>query len=69
MEVFPSSVRLKHALARFYLYNKNAQLSDPIYKELYEMPSLPDEGIKHEVQNFYNSIRRSKRKDKKRKIK
>jgi len=49
LALIPSSVRLKHALARLYLFRKRADLGDPIYRELSEMLSLPDQGIALEI--------------------
>lgn len=49
LALIPSSVRLKHTLARLYLFRKRADLAIPIYRELSEMPSLPDEGIAVEI--------------------
>lgn len=49
LALIPSSVRLKHALGRLYLFRKRADLAIPIYKELSEMSSLPDEGIALEI--------------------
>jgi hypothetical protein len=51
-ELFPSSARLKHALARLYLFNKQAYLAIPIYKELSELLLLPDQAIESEIRYF-----------------
>jgi len=56
-ELFPSSARLKHALARLYLFNKRADLAIPIYRELSELPSLPDRGIELEIRHFSRFLR------------
>jgi tetratricopeptide (TPR) repeat protein len=49
LALIPSSARLKHALARLHMFRKRVDLAVPIYKELSEMPSLPDEGIAVEI--------------------
>jgi len=69
LEIMPSSVRIKHALARFYLYRRNAQLAYPIYKELGEVTSLLDEATKREVRYFDSASRRRRKKSTKRKRK
>ena len=70
-ELFPSSVRLKHALARLYLFKKRADLANPIILELSELPSLPDRGIEAEVRRISSRIskrtKKKKTKGKKRK--
>jgi len=48
LKLIPSSIRLKHALARLYLFRKRADLAKPIYEEL-SQKSLPDEGIALEI--------------------
>lgn len=74
LELFPSSIRMKHSLARHYLYMKKAQLAYPIYQEFAQMSSLPDDGITYEVRHFDSSIRRrhskyTKKKKEKKEIK
>ncbi len=66
LELLPNSIRLKHALARFYLYNKKANLAFPIYKELADISSLPDKGIEREIRYFDSFISRRQGKRKKR---
>ena len=48
LSLIPSSTRLRHALARLYLFKKNAALAKPIYEELSQKP-LPDKGIELEI--------------------
>ncbi len=61
-ELFPSSARLKHALARLYLFNKRADLAIPIYRQLSELSSLPDRGIEHEIRYFSRHFSKKSRK-------
>jgi Tfp pilus assembly protein PilF len=65
-ELFPSSARLKYAMARLYLFNKRADLAIPIYKELSELPSLPDRGIELEIRHFSSRLGKRKKLIKKR---
>jgi tetratricopeptide (TPR) repeat protein len=67
LELMPSSVYLRHALARFYLYKKDAQSAYSIYEELAKPPSRVDEAMRREVDYFVNVGRRSKGKSKKKK--
>lgn len=60
LEIMPSSVRIKHALARFYLYNKDAQPSYLVYNELAEESSRLDEALKREVRYFENVSKRGR---------
>jgi tetratricopeptide (TPR) repeat protein len=53
--LMPSSIRLKHALGRLYLHKMRADLADPIYRELAQMPKLPDV-IKLEIQRLGRRI-------------
>ena len=58
LKLLPSSIRLKHALARLYLYIKRANLAVPIYEELSKLPSLPDEGICQEIKVFARPLKK-----------
>jgi len=40
LSLIPSSLRLKHSMARIHLNQKNAMLADPYYQELYDTLSL-----------------------------
>lgn len=65
LQLIPSSIRLKHALARLYLFRKRADLAKPIYQEL-SQKSLPDEGIALEIDLLSRGFRLTKRKQRKR---
>lgn len=60
--LIPSSLRLKHAFARLYLHRKDAQPAIPIYKELDELPRLPDPGMASEITVFSHRIHRTPKK-------
>ncbi len=57
LELMPSSVRLKHGMARIHLFNKRADLAYPIYGELAGMEKLPDEGISVEIRMLGRGVR------------
>jgi tetratricopeptide (TPR) repeat protein len=62
-ELFPSSIRLKHALARLYIQRKRVDLALPIYKEISQAAST-DKYMEFEVKYFQRHIgggRKSKR--------
>jgi tetratricopeptide (TPR) repeat protein len=67
LELMPSSVYLKHARARFYLYRKDAQSAYSVYEELAECSARLDEAMRREVDYFDKIIKRIKGKSKKRK--
>ncbi len=60
IELLPSSVRLKHALARFYLFNKDALAANPIYNELAQLKKLPDNSISIEIKALGRRIIKQK---------
>jgi mannose/cellobiose epimerase-like protein (N-acyl-D-glucosamine 2-epimerase family) len=61
LELMPSSVHLRHALARLHLWKRRADLANPLYQELAEMPIINDISIANEVKNFLKSRPRKKR--------
>jgi len=55
LSVIPSSLRLKHAMARIHLNQKKAKLADPYYQELYNIPNLKevtDTFLEQEVETY-----------------
>ena len=60
LEVLPSSVRLKHALARLYLYRKRADLANPMYAELLNS-KLPDPALETEARAYYHHALRGRK--------
>lgn len=53
LELIPSSVRLKHALARLHLHYRQAKLADPLYTELVqEIEFLDDQTLINEVRMY-----------------
>jgi mannose/cellobiose epimerase-like protein (N-acyl-D-glucosamine 2-epimerase family) len=52
LELMPSSVHLRHALARLHLWKRRADLANPLYQELSEMLIITDVGIVNEVKNY-----------------
>lgn len=58
-EVIPSSLRLKHARARLWLFQKKARPAIAIYSELADHAELPD-GIRIELDVFSRRIKKSK---------
>ena len=60
LELMPSSVYLRHALARLHLWKKQAGLADALYVEMAEMP-IPDRGLMNEIKS-YGKLRRLSRK-------
>jgi len=65
LSLLPSSVRLKHALARLYLFAKRADLARPIYEEISQKP-LSDKGIKLEIQVLSRGLRLTREKPRRR---
>jgi tetratricopeptide (TPR) repeat protein len=61
LSLIPSSIRLSHALARLYLFKKNAALAKPIYEEL-SQKSLPDKGIELEINVLSRGLRLTREK-------
>lgn len=59
MKLLPSSWRLKHALARLYLFRKRADWAYPIYSELSTKSPL-DEGLTLELKVFSRRLKREK---------
>lgn len=51
LELAPSSIHLKHALARLHLSSRRAQLADPLYAQLDSL-GIPDTGISAEVRAY-----------------
>lgn len=62
-ELFPSSIRLRHALARFYIHKRRVDLALPIYKELSQAPSM-ERYMGFEVGYFQRHIGKKKRGEK-----
>jgi len=55
LSLIPSSLRLKHAMARIHLNQKEAKLADPYYQELYDTPDLKeatDAFLQQEVESY-----------------
>jgi len=65
LSLIPSSIRLRHALARLYLFRKNAVLAKPIYEEISREP-LPDKGIELEIKVLSRGLRLTKEKPRRR---
>jgi Tfp pilus assembly protein PilF len=61
LELMPSSVHLRHALARLHLWKRRAVLANPLYQKLAEMPMINDIGIANEVKNFLKFRPRKRR--------
>jgi hypothetical protein len=59
-ELFPSSIRLKHALARLYVYKKRVDLALPIYAELSQAASI-DKYMEFEVKYSQRHIGRGRK--------
>lgn len=68
IELFPNSIRLKHARARFFVHKKRVDLALPIYAEISHAPSL-DRYMEFEVKFLQRHIRGRKKKKAKRKYK
>jgi tetratricopeptide (TPR) repeat protein len=62
LEIMPASKNLQHALARFYLYNKDARSAYAIYRKFSESTEHLNDALMREVRYFENLGRRSKRK-------
>jgi hypothetical protein len=57
LSLYPSSIRLKHAIARLYLNQKHADLADPIYLDLYntlKVVKYEDQRMVQEVEMYNN---------------
>jgi len=64
-ELIPSSIRIKHAIARLYIYQKRVDLSTPIYAEI-SQSTIKDRYLEFELKYFQRHIKgRRKRKTKK----
>jgi tetratricopeptide (TPR) repeat protein len=61
LSLLPSSIRLKHALARLYLFAKRADLAKPIYEEI-SRTTLLDKGIELEIKVLSRGLRLAKEK-------
>jgi mannose/cellobiose epimerase-like protein (N-acyl-D-glucosamine 2-epimerase family) len=61
LELLPSSVHLRHALARLHLWKRRADLANPLYQELSEMIIINDIGIANEVKNYLRVRPRKRR--------
>jgi Tfp pilus assembly protein PilF len=61
LELLPSSIWLKHAIARYYIYNHNSELSAPIYRELLKT-TISDQALKWELSEFSKLLFRGTRK-------
>lgn len=59
LSLIPSSIRLKHALARLYIFRKRVDLAKPIYEEL-SQKSLFDKGIELEISVLSRGLRLTK---------
>ena len=70
IELFPNSIRLKHARARFFVYKKRVDLALPIYAEISQAPSL-DRYMEFEVKYLQRHIlgRKKKKAKSKHKVK
>ena len=58
-QLFPSSIPLKHAMARLYLHKKRADLAFPIYDEISASPPVRKD-IAFEIKHFGRRIKRRK---------
>jgi len=61
LSVIPSSIGLKHALARLYLFNKRADLAKPVYGEISRKSPL-DKSIELEIKVLSRGFRITKSK-------
>ncbi len=68
LSLIPSSIRLKHALARLYLFRKRADLAKPIYEGL-SRTTLPDSAIELEIKVFSRGLRLTKERPRKKRHK
>jgi Tfp pilus assembly protein PilF len=59
--LLPNSIRLKHAIARYYLHDKRADLADSIYDEL-SRKSIGDLGLENEIRLYSSKTRRGGKK-------
>lgn len=60
LEVIPSSVHLRHALARLHLWQQRADLADPLYDDMANRP-IPSKELAHEIE-AYMKVPRGRRK-------
>jgi len=60
LELLPSSVRLKHALARWHLSQRRAVLADPLYDELAKL-SVDDPDLRREIEAYRTVGRKGRR--------
>ncbi|MGH7380395.1 MAG: tetratricopeptide repeat protein, partial [Candidatus Methylomirabilales bacterium] len=60
LEVIPSSVYLRHALARLHLWQQRADLADALYDDMANRP-IPSKELAHEIE-AYMKIPRGRRK-------
>jgi len=51
LELLPSSVALKHSLARWHLSQRHAPQADPIYEELSGLP-VNDPDLRREIEAY-----------------
>jgi tetratricopeptide (TPR) repeat protein len=61
LELMPTSVYLRHALARLHLWKKQAGLADALYLEMAEMP-IADTGLISEIKSYWKLRRLSRKK-------
>ena len=59
LALMPSSVRLKHALARLQLSLKRVDLAEPIYRDLAQQP-IPDSALANEIRTVLRSAPRQR---------
>ncbi len=60
ISILPSSIYLKHAKARYHLYEKKAPLANPIYEELTK-DKMPDQALRQEIEIYSKFLRRRKK--------
>lgn len=61
LELLPSSVHLRHALARLHLWKRRADLANPLYQELSEVLFINDIGIVSEVKSYLKLYSRKRK--------
>ena len=52
LALMPSSMHLRHALARLYMWKRRADLANPLYEELAKMPIGNNIRLVNEVKNY-----------------
>jgi Tfp pilus assembly protein PilF len=52
LELMPSSVHLRHALARLHMWKRRADLANPLYEELAKIPISNNIGLVNEVKSY-----------------